>query len=156
MKHLGLKFNHGVEIGAHLAYVGHYKRTGDKYIRLIASEEVNHMGEIRNMLAELNEKPIFFIDESFRNIGGIIQWMCNFCPLWSLNLVAQTLEIFAVFNYRRLAKIYPQFNERLNKMADSEDEHKEFFRTGKLPKRLASSSFFDRIHIYTGPEWWVD
>ena len=36
MKHFLLKFNHGVEIGAYLAYIGHFKRTNEA--RMVGTE----------------------------------------------------------------------------------------------------------------------
>ena len=129
MKHFLIKFNHGVEIGAHLAYVGHYKRTGDKQIRLIASEEVSHMVELERILEDLGERPNKYIDETFRFIGNTIRRLCSFCPLWSLNFVASTMEMFAIFNYNRLAYNYPQFRGEFEKMAKTEKEHEKYFST---------------------------
>lgn len=132
MKDFGLKFNHGVEIGAHLAYIGHYKRTDDKKIHEIASEEVSHRLELEYMLDYLGEQPSPLIDESFRLVGNVIRKLCAVSPVFLLNLVARSLEIFAVFNYRRLAKKYPQFAPKLLEMAEAEGRHEDYFRRGQM------------------------
>jgi len=152
MKHFALKFNHGVEIGANLAYVGHYARTKDNYIRLIASEEIGHREELVAMLTQLGEKPSPIINMIFQFIGNIILKLCAVSPKFLLNIVAQSLEIFAVFSYRRLAKKYPEFADTLNEMADTEQEHENYFKNGELPKRLRPTGFFANAHYYYGSE----
>lgn len=44
MNHFMLKFNHGVEIGARLAYIGHFKRTGEAETR---HEEYFRLGPVQ-------------------------------------------------------------------------------------------------------------
>lgn len=128
MKHILLKFNHGVEIGAYKAYIGHWYRTRDLEIARIANDEIEHREDVRQMLDKLDELPSPAIDGFFNVVGDAIQFSCKFCPLWSLDLVARVMEAFAIFNYRRLAKLYPQFSDKLNYMAGTEDKHAVYFR----------------------------
>lgn len=51
-------------------------------------------------------------------------------PLKSLNKVAEIMEIFAVFNYQKLAIKYPQYYNIFNVMAETEWEHKLYFMYG--------------------------
>lgn len=128
MKHFLLKFNHGVEIGANLAYLGHYRRTKDYRVLQIANDEVEHREAVAHLLSSFNEKPNKFIDNAFKVIGNAIFWACQISPNFALNIVARTMEAFAIFNYNNLAKKYPAHSELLLKMADKELEHKEYFK----------------------------
>lgn len=128
MKHFMLKFNHGVEIGAYLAYVGHAKRTDSNWVRSIAIDELNHRSELRRILKELGEKPNPTIDKCFNIIGRSIMFFCRFCPLWSLNFIARTMELFAVMNYTKLAIKYPKYHSQFTNMAQAESDHELFFK----------------------------
>lgn len=74
MKHALLKFNHGVEIGAYLAYVGHFKRTNDPKAQEIANEELEHRSELRLTLKYYGEVPSPVIDVFFTVVGKTIQY----------------------------------------------------------------------------------
>lgn len=128
MKHFLLKFNHGVEIGANLAYIGHWQRTNDKKIYSICIDEVQHQLHLESILEDFDEVPSRVIDFIFRAIGHSIMFLCAFCPIWSLNLVARSMEIFAVYNYSKLAKKYPKYETLFLEMAKTEQEHKEYFK----------------------------
>lgn len=128
MNHFLLKFNHGVEIGARMAYLGHLKRTGNGMIWRIAQDEREHRHALRLMLNLLGHKPHPWINGAFYTIGLGIYMACAIMPMWSLNLVARTMELFAVVNYSRLAEMYPQFRESLLEMAETEKEHERYFR----------------------------
>jgi len=132
MKHFLLKFNHGVEIGAKLAYLGHFKRTGEAGIYKIIEDETEHRESIRLMLLELGELPSKPIDRLFTVVGSVIQFFCLFCPLWTLDLVARSMEAFAVVNYTKLAKIYPSKALQFTKMAQAEENHKLYFTLGPV------------------------
>ncbi len=123
-----LKFNHGVEIGAHLAYLGHYGRTGNKNIQQIAQDEVEHRQNLKTILASYKHTSSRAIDTVFWIIGNIIRYLCYILPEFMLNKVAQCLEIFAVFSYDRLSVQLPEWGYVLSEMADKEKEHEEYFR----------------------------
>lgn len=132
MKHFLLKFNHGVEIGAYNAYLGHFKRTGQAAIHKILQDELEHRQNLKTILAWYGEKPNQTIDTAFEFIGKLVAAFCVICPIWSLDLVARTMELFAVFNYRTLAKMYPYFSGHFIEMAETEERHNEFFKGGQL------------------------
>lgn len=123
-----LKFTHGVEIGAHQAYIGHYVRTGDVNVFQIACDEVVHRWTVRFILARLGEEPSPIIDGSFRFISGIIRRLCAISPIFLLNIVARLLEVFAVISYDKLAQMYPEWRNELIEMAVKEDEHRLYFK----------------------------
>jgi rubrerythrin len=127
LKHFFLKFNYGVEIGAFLAYRGHYRRTKDPRIKEIAIDEIEHKSNLFNMLYVLNEKPSEIINLIFTVVGTFIEKACLVSPVWMLNFVARSMEVFAIFNYRRLSKVYPEFQSTLLEMAEAEERHKLYF-----------------------------
>jgi len=131
MKHFLLKFNHGVEIGARLAYLGHHAVSKDPVILAIANEELEHRETLRFILACHFQKPSPLIDGIFTLIGKTIQTLCYVSPHFLLDFIARTMEAFAVFNYRRLAEMYPSFSDVLTQMADREDVHKAYFTKTK-------------------------
>jgi rubrerythrin len=131
MKHFLLKFNYGVEIGARLAYLGHFKRTKDKTIAQIAQDEMDHQIMLNTILTCNGQRPSVFINFPFLVIGNFIRLACLVCPLFMLDFVARSMEAFAIVNYRYLATRYPDFEGTLRVMADKEQEHQEFFRRGK-------------------------
>lgn len=139
MKHFLLKFNHGVEIGARLAYLGHYERTKLEKIKSIAYDELIHKNQLVMVLKHYNEEPNPIIDAIFWSIGNIIGWLCKYCPKWSLNLVARSMELFAIFNYRKLADQYPVWQMTFLRMAISEKDHEEYFRLGEFGYNLNKS-----------------
>lgn len=128
MSHFLLKFNYGVEIGARLAYLGHFRRTKDKAIAQIAQDEMDHRIQLSRILTCNGQQPSTFINFAFYVIGNFIRLACLVCPLSMLDFVARTMETFAIVNYTYLSKRYPDFEGTLRCMADKELEHKEFFR----------------------------
>ncbi len=136
MKHYLLKFNAGVEIGAKLAYLGHWKRTNDPVILSIIFDEIDHRKTLEKILNEFDHKPSKVIDTFFFIVGACIYFACKFCPLWSLNFIARTMEAFAFFNYNKLARKYDYFwyHSKLKEMANKEDAHKKYFKTGIYEK----------------------
>lgn len=128
MKHALLKFNHGVEIGARLAYLGHYKRTGDRKILEIAQEEAIHQMFLDSVLLAYDQRSNWIIDTTFTLVGNTVGWFCAFSPLFMLDFVARSMEFFAVINYNYLARVYPELQERFTEMADTEKRHKEYFK----------------------------
>lgn len=127
MKHFLIKFNHGVEIGARLAYLGHYKRTKNPRILEIANDELRHRETLEYILVMDYEKPSIIIDGFFTVVGNGIRIACAIAPNWSLDFIARTMELFAVFNYRKLARQYPHIRDIFTEMADKEEEHERFF-----------------------------
>ena len=128
MKHFYIKFNHGVEIGARLAYIGHYQRTKDKKILAIANDELTHQTILAMLLKRYDNKPSKVIDTFFYMVGSSISFLCQIFPKPLLNLVAASMEVFAVFSYSYLAKKYPEYNVTFLKMARKELEHKAYFK----------------------------
>ena len=128
-KHWGLKFNHGVEIGARLAYLGHYKVTGNKKILAIANEELKHREFLEKTLRTRLSNTNKSIDMMFTIIGTMIQKLCYISPKWSLNLIARVLEMVAVISYTKLATKYPDIEQKLLQMANNEAEHERYFKT---------------------------
>lgn len=128
MKHFMLKFNHGVEIGAILAYLGHLKRTNDFYIKIIILDECKHKADLEMILNIYNDHPNSIIDLVFTIIGNCIGFMCMYSPIFLLNFIARFMEIFAIFNYKYLAKKYPEFSDNFLEMASKEEEHRLYFR----------------------------
>lgn len=127
MRHFALKFNHGVEIGAMCAYLGHFQRTGDPKILRIARDEKDHQRLLAGILRDLNSSPSLLINGIFYLIGHCIFHACKIAPLSSLNWVARTLEIFAVSTYEKLAVQYPTHSWTLLDMAEKEEEHRKYF-----------------------------
>lgn len=132
MKHFYLKFNHGVEIGARLAYIGHYKRNRDEHILRIAEEELRHQTVLALMLRQYGEKPSTVIDSFFWVVGSCISVLCKIFPEFMLNLVASLMEKFAIFSYRKLAVTYPNFTYTFLKMALAEESHDEYFKGAEI------------------------
>jgi rubrerythrin len=132
LKHFYLKFNHGVEIGARLAYIGHYKRTNDEKILEIAKDELKHQTILALMLKRLGEKPSPVIDTIFYAIGSTIGFLCKIFPKSALNFVASLMEVFAIVSYKRLAKKYEDYNITFLKMAIKELHHAAYFKGIKV------------------------
>lgn len=131
MKCFFIKFNHGVEIGAYMAYVGHHQVTQDPNIAQICKDELEHRQQLKDILSYYNQKPSKIIDGVFFGIGWTIQRLCHYSPKFMLDRVARLLEMFAVFNYKRLAERYPTFWTEFTIMGWTEDRHAEYFKTGK-------------------------
>lgn len=130
MKYFWLKFNYGVEIGARLAYIGHYKRTKDPKISEIIEDEKDHQFNLFFMLWSKKQRPSIIINLFFTIIGNIIQYLCKICPIWSLNFVARTMEIFAIHNYKKLSKKYwVDWGSQFNQMAEVEEKHRKYFES---------------------------
>lgn len=130
-RHTLLKFNHGVEIGAMLAYFGHYKRTKDPQVLKIALQEQEHKEQIESILKWYGMTPTRLFDVPFTLVGNLIFSLCQISPLWTLDFVAKTMEIFAIFNYRKLSTLYPMFWNHFYQMAKTEEEHKKYFSRSK-------------------------
>lgn len=127
MKHFFLKFNHGVEIGANLAYLGHYRRTRDPRVLEIAIEEEAHKELLNEILDIYGEKSSRVIDFIFTCIGNTVGFFCRFSPIFMLDFVARTMETFAIFNYAYLSTLYPNFENLLIQMARAEMDHEAYF-----------------------------
>lgn len=132
MNHFMLKFNHGVEIGARLAYIGHYERTKESGIKHIIFEEEQHRDMLLRILHKYGERSNKHIDGFFTKVGSTIGSLCKFMPRWSLDYVARTMETFAIFNYGYLAVRYPLYQHTFLDMARSEARHEEYFTLGEI------------------------
>lgn len=132
MKLLMLKFTYGVEVGAHLAYLGHYTRTKDLKVLSIAYDEDLHKKQIAIILRNHKTKPSLLINSVFFIIGNIVRYLCYISPKFLLNKVATTLELFAVFSYKELAKRFPDYKKVLEEMEETEQAHANYFTLGKV------------------------
>lgn len=142
MKHFLLKFNHGVEIGARYAYLGHHQRTQDPRILEIANEEYEHQKVLALILFELGSHPSFLINLWFFSVGNVIRFLCLISPKEWLNYVAEALELFAVSSYESLGRRYPDFAHHFRALAQKEAEHEQYFL--ELKRQDAAK------------EWWED
>lgn len=131
MKYLFLQFCYAVEIGAHLAYVGHYRRSGDPEIRRIANDELRHMVFLKKILALYGKKPLPVFNAAFFLIGNVIQRFCYVSPLFLLDSVARIMEKFALFSYNTASDLFPQHNVGFDDMYAQEAEHEEYFKRKK-------------------------
>ena len=129
-RHILLRFTHAVEIGAYLAYLGHFKRTGEAGIYRILIEEKEHRETIVAILGLHHKRPFILFDLAFFVIGTIIQQLCRIAPIRSLGFVARVMEIFAVVSYNVLAKLYPNYSITFHQMADTEGRHELYFAKG--------------------------
>jgi rubrerythrin len=123
-----LQFTHGVEIGAHQAYLGHFARTNDLKVKEIADDEMLHQKQIRCILAKHGATTKLIFDVPFLLVGKTVSLFCKISPLFMLNLVANMLEKFAVFSYDVLANRFPEDRVALLEMAAKELEHEEYFK----------------------------
>ena len=124
-----LKFTHGVEIGAYLAYLGHYSRTKDPEVLKIAYEEDLHKKQLKIILRTYKSSTNPIIDFIFYAIGNMVRYLCYISPVFLLNKVATVLEVFAIYSYRELAKEFQDSKEILLEMGKTEERHKEYFRS---------------------------
>jgi len=131
MKYWLLKFNYGVEIGARLAYLGHYARTKDPRILEIADEELKHRAAVFAMLRQSGRWPSITICAFFLVVGNVIKALCAISPLFLLDFIARTMEVFAVANYEYLARLLPEFESVLLPMAAAEKVHQQYFSRPK-------------------------
>ena len=127
MKHVFLKFTYAVEIGARLAYLGHYKVTKDLKVLEIANEELEHRERVAKILACYGQKPLPIFNLAFTVVGTVIQYACHISPRFMLNFIARSMEIFAVISYNRLAEMYPFHELEFWSMAKAEKRHEDYF-----------------------------
>lgn len=127
IRHLLLKFCYGVEIGAHLAYVGHYGATKDIQVRRIANEELRHMIEIKRVLNKYDQKPNLLFNAVFKAVGTSIKYLCYVSPDILLDYVAQIMEKFAIFSYSLMAELYPEHANIFLNMENNERIHELYF-----------------------------
>lgn len=125
--HILLRFNYAVEIGAYLAYKGHYKRTNDLSIRYIAREELKHRCLLRRILKDHKKQPFFLFNWIFKVIGSTIGMLCQISPVFLLDYVAEIMEMFAIVNYEKLIEIYPEYTLTFREIIRSEENHRKFF-----------------------------
>lgn len=129
MRFLLLKFCYAVEIGAYLAYVGHYKASKDSVIKSIKRDELVHMVNIRKVLVCYSHAPNLVFNLAFFMIGSIIKVLCSVTPLVLLDGVAQIMEVFNIISYDLMAKLFPEHKEIFNDMEESEREHEIYLST---------------------------
>lgn len=122
-----LKLAYAIEIGAYLAYVGHYHKSRNLKVKLIAMEELRHMIYLKQILLDFNTYPSFCLSLGFFAIGSVIRHLCKITPLRLLNLVAGSLEILNVINYNYLSKLFPGYESTFAEMAAAEKNHEEYF-----------------------------
>lgn len=124
---LVLKYMAAVEIGAYLAYMGHYRRTKDENILLIAFDELEHLNELYRILKSQNSDKSHVLNSIMEFIGTTTGKLCQVCPIWSLNWVASLLEKINVLNYGTVAKLYPTEKKTFLRLLEAEREHDRYF-----------------------------
>ena len=134
MKWWKVKFTYSVELGASLAYKGHFKRTGDCNIRNIFQDELDHRSFLGCLMFENGQEPNKIIDAIFLAIGTIVSVLCIISPLFLLNKIAYLLEIFAIYSYYDLAKEFPVYETQFLVMAMTEERHRDYFKSPYLSK----------------------
>lgn len=116
-----------MEIGAQLAYEGHYKVTKDKHVKKISEDEIRHQMILLDMLRERKSSPNHLLNLLFIIIGNIIKELCSYFPKFMLNKVANIMELFNIFSYSQMAKIFPEYRETFLEMQKNEEEHSKYF-----------------------------
>ena len=129
MRFLWLKLAYAIEIGAYLAYVGHYAKSNDTKVLAIAKEELRHMVTIKIILNCYNKKPNHLFNLLFFCMGTLIRYSCGLFPKRLLDKVASLLEVLNVMNYNYMAKLFPVFRQDFISMEKAEVRHKEYFRS---------------------------
>src|SRR5262245_8650688 len=87
-----LQFCYALEIGAYLAYTGHYDVTLDNEVKRIAKEELRHMVYLKWMLINEGTKPDPLLNVMFLLIGYTIKYLCHVFPVSMLDSVACSME----------------------------------------------------------------
>lgn len=129
-----LKFCYSIEIGAYLAYRGHFLVTKDSEVKRIAREELTHMVLISRVLHSYQTTPNAFFNFLFYVLGHSILALCYLTPHSALDFVASILEKMNVVSYNYMAKAFPEFREVFEEMQKNELEHEEYFHNRKLVK----------------------
>lgn len=129
MKWIFLRFCYAVEIGAYLAYVGHYKKSKDSVVKKIKRQELEHMVHIKTILRDANKKPYMPFNIFFFLIGSTIKYLCAISPLLILDGIAQIMEVFNIISYDILVNRFPEYKGIFNKMEKQESEHEKYFST---------------------------
>jgi len=124
-----LKLFYAIEIGAYLAYKGHYEASGNVEIRRISKEELKHMILLKNILDMYGETPNIILNVIFLVIGYNIRLLCKIIPKFLLNRVAESLEVINVINYEYAAKQFPIFKDTFIEMQENEKEHEMYFKS---------------------------
>ncbi len=132
-----LQLAHSGELGASLAYNGHWRSVRDpieqREIQRIEQEELGHRAEVRQMLDELGAQPERARELKMRLIGRTIALLCRiggwFIPMYG----AGRLESGNVGEYERAARLatradHHHFVESLLVMAEVEWDHERYFR----------------------------
>jgi hypothetical protein len=127
MKWWKLKFTYSVELGASLAYKGHFKRTGDLNIHNIYLDEIDHRDTLIMYIVANHHDPSEFLEAIFLTIGTTVGFLCKIMPTFLLDKVASLLEIFAIYSYYDLAKEFPEYSNTFIEMAETEERHREYF-----------------------------
>lgn len=128
MRHILLRFNYGVEIGARLAYLGHHKATGNLEILKIADEELEHRNTCERILRSYGKSPWIVFNMFFTIVGTLINRLCAISPNLLMDFIARTMELFAFFNYSQLAKLYPEHRTAFEVMSLAEKRHEIYFK----------------------------
>lgn len=118
-----------MEIGAYLAYVGHYARSKDAVVKKIKREELTHMVEIKKILDQNGKAPSKILNGIFFVIGKLICGTCSITPLVLLDGIAQIMEVFNIISYDILAKSFGEHAETFHMMSKQEAEHEIYFST---------------------------
>lgn len=156
-----LKLAYAIEIGAYLAYTGHYKRSKKKDVLSVARDELIHMIVLKRILAKHNDSPSRVFNMMFLVIGHFIKLACAICPIELLDRIAGIMEVFNVGNYHKLAFEFPKYARVLHNMAFCEYRHELYFKgvlsSPKQPKGILTvKSHLNTLQIQRFKEAWYN
>lgn len=125
------------ELGAILAYRGHWKSVSDptekERIHRIEVEEICHRERVGEMLIEMGETPQFRMDHIMgwvgSTLGRLCQWSGWFAPMYGAGLLESRniREYEEAAQYALGAGLHEYLDDLLT-MAEVEWEHEKFFR----------------------------
>jgi demethoxyubiquinone hydroxylase (CLK1/Coq7/Cat5 family) len=132
-----LRHAHAAEYGAWWAYKGHMESLTNNFERsslmLIMSEENRHIEITKKMLADFNAHPGYWQPKTFIGIGKVLGFLCKYTGYRLPMFVAGLIEKIGKNSYRAIAaeakKVgQPLIELVLLEMAETEEEHEEFFK----------------------------
>ena len=125
------------ELGAFLAYEGHWKSLSDQEereaIRTIQRDELEHFTVVSKMLTHLGGKPSWALDAVFTVIGNTLSFLCKYTG-WLLPMKgALIFEKIGVNNYYEMIEValregHPELCITFTQLLAREEEHQLYFK----------------------------
>jgi demethoxyubiquinone hydroxylase (CLK1/Coq7/Cat5 family) len=131
-----LRAAHSGELGAALAYRGHWKSLSDiterDDVRKIEADEWTHRGQVREMLVMLGERPSYPRDGLFWCIGCLFGFLCRLGGRYLPMYFAGLIEYMNVDQYNRAAKLalglgIDSIAHKLAAISAAEKVHADYF-----------------------------